>query len=60
MEGYYSIAEFIRIYRIGRTGVYRAVQDGKLRITKMGRASRVAKADAQAWAASLPTIGGEA
>jgi excisionase family DNA binding protein len=60
MDGFYSIAEFLRIYSIGRTTAYRLAQSGKLRITKVGRGSRIAKADAQAWAASLPTIGGEA
>ncbi len=60
MEGYYTIAEFLRIYSIGRTTAYRAVQNGKLRLTKLGRASRIAKADAEAWARSLPTIGGGA
>ena len=62
MDGFYSIAEFLRIYAMARTSLYRAVkQEGsKLRITKIGRASRIAKADAKAWADSLPTTGGEA
>jgi len=60
IEGYYTIPDFLRTYQIGRTTLYRIVQDGKLRITKIGRASRIAKADAQAWAESLPTTGGEA
>jgi hypothetical protein len=62
MDGFYTIAEFLRLYGIGRTTAYRIVQapGSKLRITKVGRASRIAKADAQAWAASLPTVGGEA
>jgi len=61
-DGFYSIAEFIRLYPMGRTSLYRLVsqQGSKLRITKIGRASRIAKTDAAAWAASLPTIGGEA
>lgn len=60
MEGFYSIAEFLKLYGIGRTTAYRLAQKGQLRITKIGRASRIAKADAKAWADSLPTIGGEA
>ena len=61
-DGFYSIADFLSLYQVGRSSLYRiAAQPGsKLRITKMGRASRIAKADATAWAASLPTIGGEA
>ncbi len=60
MDGFYSIAEFLRIYAMGRTSLYRAVNAGQIRITKIGRASRIAKADAKAWADSLPTTGGEA
>ncbi len=60
MDGFYTIAEFLRIYAIGRTTFYRALKDegSKLRITKIGRASRIAKTDAKAWADSLPTTGG--
>ena len=62
MDGYYTIPDFLRTYAIGRTSLYRiaAEADSKLRITKIGRASRIAKADAKAWADSLPTVGGEA
>lgn len=59
-EGLLTVAEFIRLYPIGRTTLYRAVKAGELRLTKVGRASRIAKTDAAAWAASLPTIGGGA
>jgi len=59
-DGYYSIAEFLRLHAMGRTSLYRLVNAKQLRITKMGRSSRIAKADAKAWADSLPTIGGEA
>jgi excisionase family DNA binding protein len=60
MDGFYSIAEFLRIYSMGRTSLYRAVNAGQIRITKIGRSSRIAKADAKAWADNLPTTGGEA
>ena len=52
MEGFYSIAEFIRLYCVPRTTLYRIVKNPntKLRIVKLGRASRIAKADAKAWA----------
>lgn len=60
MVGYYTLSEFLSTYGIGRSTAYRLVKDGRLRLTKIGRASRIAKADAAAWAASLPTIGGEA
>ncbi len=60
IEGLYSIAEFLRLYPMGRTSLYRLVKAGKLRITKIGASSRIAKADAKAWADSLPTTGGQA
>jgi len=60
MAGFYTIAEFLSVYSIGRSTAYRAVESGKLKLTKIGRASRIAKSDAAAWAASLPTIGGGA
>jgi hypothetical protein len=60
MDGFYTISEFLRVYPMGRTSLYRiaAQQGSKLRILKVGRASRIAKSDAKAWADSLPTIGG--
>ena len=60
MPGFYTIAEFLSVYSIGRSTAYRAIESGKLRLTKIGRASRIAKTDAATWAASLPTIGGGA
>lgn len=60
MDGYYTITDFLRTYAIGRTTLYRLAEARKIRITKIGRASRISKADAKAWADSLPTIGGEA
>lgn len=59
-EGFYTLKDFLKTYATSRTSAYRAVQQGKLRITKIGRSSRIAKADAAAWAASLPTVGGGA
>ena len=61
MDGFYTIPDFLRTYGIGRTTLYRLLKASSgLRITKIGRASRIAKADAKAWADGLPTIGGEA
>lgn len=60
MDGFYTIPDFLRAYGISRTSLYRILKSSpQLRITKIGRSSRVAKADAKAWADSLPTIGGE-
>ena len=58
-DGFYSVPEFLNAYSLPRTTFYRIVQRGQLRIHKLGRASRVSRADAKAWADSLPTIGGK-
>jgi len=56
--GYITISEFLDLYPMGRTTFYRLVNAGKLRITKFGRGTRIAIADAEAWAKSLTTICG--
>lgn len=53
------MAEFCNLYRIGKTTAYREVAEGRLKIRKLGTATRIARADAEAWAASLPTVEGE-
>ena len=58
MDGFLTVAEFLRLYAIGRTSLYRAVKAKRIRITKIGRSARIAKADAKAWADNLPTTGG--
>jgi excisionase family DNA binding protein len=60
MDGFYTVTDFLTAYAVSRTEFYRQVHAGKIRLTKMGRSSRVAKSDAVAWAESLPTVGGEA
>ena len=59
MDGFYTVPDFLTAYAVSRTEFYRQVQAKKIRITKLGRSSRVSKSDAAAWAASLPTVGGE-
>ena len=59
-DGFLTVTEFLRTYSIGRTTLYRLAAAKQLRIHKVGRSSRIAKADAAAWAASLPTFGGQA
>ena len=53
------MAEFIRLYGVPRSSLYRLVKAGELRIHKIGRASRIAKAEAKAWSERFPTVGGE-
>jgi len=55
-----SMKQFCESYTCGKTSAYREVAAGRLRIRKFGTATRIARADAEAWAASLPTVSGEA
>ncbi len=55
---YLTINEFLEHYPMGRSSFYRLVAAGQIRLTKFGRSSRIAVADAEAWAKTLPTIGG--
>ena len=51
-----SIPEFMAWASISRSQVYREIKAGKLRLTKRGRRSFIARQDAEAWLASLRTI----
>lgn len=53
-----TVAEFKSRYRVSHSQFYREVAKG-LPIRKIGRATRIALADAETWAASLPTQGRE-
>jgi predicted DNA-binding transcriptional regulator AlpA len=57
-----TVPDFLDTYRISRTEFYRQLRqpESPLRLTKLGRASRIARADAEAWAASLPIHKGAA
>lgn len=45
-------AEFEAIYNISHTTFYREVNAGRIRIIKIGRATRVTRQDAEAWLAT--------
>jgi hypothetical protein len=49
-----TLKDFRRLYSISNTQVYREVAAGRLRIRKMGSATRICRADAEAWAEALP------
>ncbi len=53
-----SVADFCLRYSIGKTSLYReAAKPGSLlKLRKYGTATRIARRDAEAWAASLPVI----
>lgn len=49
-----TVAEFKDRYKISHSAFYREVKANRLRIRKIGRSTRVAVRDAEAWAESLP------
>ena len=54
-----TMAAFCTRYSLGKTSAYRLARNGQLRLRKFGTATRIARADAEAWAASLPVREGE-
>jgi hypothetical protein len=48
----YTIFDFCRTYSISRTSAYNEINAGRLKIRKIGRATRVAEEDAEAWFAA--------
>jgi len=54
-----TLKEFQGAYKVSHGHTYREIAAGRLKVRKMGRATRVARVDAEAWANSLPVIGGE-
>jgi predicted DNA-binding transcriptional regulator AlpA len=55
-----TVADFLSRYSISRTEFYRQCSAGRIRLIKLGTASRVARSDAEAWVASLPVSTGSA
>ena len=55
-----TMGDFLARYSIGRTTAYREVAAGRLKIRKLGNATRIARTDAEAWASSLPIREGQA
>ena len=55
-----TVADFCARYSIGRTSLYREVNAGRLKLRKFGSATRIAREDAEQWAANLPPYQGEA
>lgn len=53
MKELITIQEFCERFSVSRTTFYRQRNSGLLPIRKIGRASRIRLADAEAWAASL-------
>lgn len=55
-----TINQFCERFQCHRSTVYRLARAGALTIVKFGRSSRIAVDEAEAWAASLPVMGGRA
>jgi excisionase family DNA binding protein len=55
-----TIKDVCARYSIGRTTLYREVAAGRLKLRKMGTATRIAREDVEAWMAALPVITGVA
>ena len=48
----YTIPDFCQTYSISRSAAYNEIKAGRLKIRKIGRATRVAEEDAGAWFAA--------
>ena len=48
-----TVRDFLNNFRMGKTTFYREVEAGRLRITKVGRSTRVAREDAAVWLRGL-------
>jgi hypothetical protein len=52
----YAVKEFCEAYDLCRDKVYGEIRAGRLRAVKAGGRTLVLKSDAEAWAASLPSL----
>lgn len=52
----YTIADFARAFRIGRTKVYAEISAGRLVARKSGKRTLILLSDAEHWAANLTTV----
>jgi len=50
----FTVDEFIKWSRIGRTKVYQLINDGNLKSRKVGRKTLILRSDAEAWLNALP------
>jgi excisionase family DNA binding protein len=52
-----TLPEFLGRHSISRTAAYREIRDGRLRVTKVGRRTLIARIDADAWLEALRAAG---
>ncbi len=55
-----TLSQFCQRFQVSRSTIYRLAHQGAFSIVKFGRSSRISIEEAEAWAASLPTMGGNA
>lgn len=55
--GAFTVNEFCNWASIGRSKAYQEVQEGRLKLRKIGRKSVVTVQDAEAWLNNLPEAG---
>ena len=58
LRGALSIDGFCKLFALGRTFAYEQIKEGKLRAVKCGNRTLILRRDAEAWAQSLPAMGG--
>ena len=51
-----SVSEACRVAGIGRTKIYEAISEGRLKARKLGKRTLVLRADLQTFLASLPVV----
>jgi hypothetical protein len=49
----FTIPEFLSLYRIGRSTAYAEIKAGRLKIVKIGRATRITLPNAKEWLQAL-------
>ena len=52
----YSMPEFVRDFGVSRSAVYQEIKAGRLRVFKIGTATRIAGEDAMAWRALYHSV----
>lgn len=57
MEKFHTIKQFSHIHEVSRSTVYRENKAGRLPFVKIGRATRIAQSDAEAWRKGLEDSG---
>ena len=51
-----TLKDFCDAYRVCRETAYQQIRTGRLRAVKLGRKTLILRADADAWASSLPEL----